>query len=620
MKEINNENSIGKIISKLRKDKGLTQAQLAEKLNVSDKTISKWEQDSGFPSIEFFPALANLFNVTIDYLMTGKEPEEKIITMSKIELCAKKDDPSVLDDFSYNSAKIKDENGLTLMDYIKKYNSVKVFEALIDDCKNAESYNAVISPFSIENFIFLVKTNRDVVVLNSWNEHSKQIRILDDFSGSIRYCLGSVQNIMRHPTYTTRKVNTDISEDFKKLFEYLIKNFDKLSNEQKEYYFDLNGSGLILKKNCWYKAYPYFIDLACQLNTEALKDLLRRIDSGNTSFNEEIKKIKHNVYGYSGILEKMKRENLYVEVLESSVLTMINLGEYELAERLNNYTKEKVGCDKFEQAKIMKDKKIPEKKKQQLLCLHNGILNIDELLQLNDFKVVKQMLEEYPICLYEKLMNLLTEKKYKDLFKFAVDCNLVQVAQFVLREQYNNLQPEIEKLKELSENNEFYKFEKENYKYIKKASRNNSTTEQYEGLYNFEGVMAKNKSEILYNLALKIDKNKISNGLNKAYFENELAKGNEDIVIVKLCVKLEAILKCDYHYTGTFEEMLNQFCSKFNTYDDYGNDYDPYTPTLLNKIRKMRNNIVHSEINDVALSQKEIKDCIEYICKLDKEN
>ena len=91
MKEINNENSIGKIISKLRKDKGLTQAQLAEKLNVSDKTISKWEQDSGSPSVEFFPALANLFNVTIDYLMTGKEPEERIITMSKIELCAEKD-------------------------------------------------------------------------------------------------------------------------------------------------------------------------------------------------------------------------------------------------------------------------------------------------------------------------------------------------------------------------------------------------------------------------------------------------------------------------------------------------------------------------------------------------
>ena len=66
--------------------------------------------------------------------------------------------------------------------------------------------------------------------------------------------------------------------------------------------------------------------------------------------------------------------------------------------------------------------------------------------------------------------------------------------------------------------------------------------------------------------------------------------------------------------TFTFEEMLNQFCSKFNTYDDYGNDYDPYTPTLLNKLRKMRNNIVHSEINDVALSQKEIKDCIDYIC------
>ena len=333
---------------------------------------------------------------------------------------------------------------------------------------------------------------------------------------------------------------------------------------------------------------------------------------------------------------KMKRENLYVEVLESSVLTMINLGEYELAERLNNYTKEKVGCDKFEHDKIMKDKKIPENKKQQLLCLHNGILNIDELLQLNDFKVVKQMLEEYPICLYEKLMNLLTEKKDKDLFKFAVDCNLIQVAQFVLREQYDKLQSEIEKLKELSEDNEFYKFEKENYKYIKevlnKNSRllrmrnDNSNIEPYDGLYNFEGVMAKVKSKVLYDLSLKFDKIKISKGLDKEYFISELEKGNNEIVVVKLCVKLEAVLKCDYKFVGTFEEMLNKYVSAHlerSCDDGWGymvDASDTKTINLLNNLRKMRNNIVHAEKNDVNLSTEDLQYCIEYICKLDKEN
>ena len=67
--------SIGKTIAELRKAKGWTQIELAEKLQVSDKAISKWEKDGGSPSIEFFPKLANLFNVTIDYLMAGKNQE-----------------------------------------------------------------------------------------------------------------------------------------------------------------------------------------------------------------------------------------------------------------------------------------------------------------------------------------------------------------------------------------------------------------------------------------------------------------------------------------------------------------------------------------------------------------
>ncbi len=67
------KHSIGKTITTLRKAKGWTQVELAEKLDVSDKAISKWEKDAGVPSIEFFPHLAQLFDVTIDYLITGHE-------------------------------------------------------------------------------------------------------------------------------------------------------------------------------------------------------------------------------------------------------------------------------------------------------------------------------------------------------------------------------------------------------------------------------------------------------------------------------------------------------------------------------------------------------------------
>lgn len=64
--------SIGKTIAKLRKKHSLTQSELALKLNVSAKTVSKWESGHGFPEITQFPALAEVFGVSIDYLMTGE--------------------------------------------------------------------------------------------------------------------------------------------------------------------------------------------------------------------------------------------------------------------------------------------------------------------------------------------------------------------------------------------------------------------------------------------------------------------------------------------------------------------------------------------------------------------
>ncbi len=64
--------SIGITIAELRKKKGLTQLQLAQKLNISDKAVSRWENGVGFPEITQLPALAQIFGVAVDYLMTGK--------------------------------------------------------------------------------------------------------------------------------------------------------------------------------------------------------------------------------------------------------------------------------------------------------------------------------------------------------------------------------------------------------------------------------------------------------------------------------------------------------------------------------------------------------------------
>lgn len=65
----------GKIINTKRKEKGLTQLQLARLLNVSNRTVSKWENGDGFPDITLLPDISKELDVTIDELLTGVKPE-----------------------------------------------------------------------------------------------------------------------------------------------------------------------------------------------------------------------------------------------------------------------------------------------------------------------------------------------------------------------------------------------------------------------------------------------------------------------------------------------------------------------------------------------------------------
>lgn len=62
---------IGKLICRMRKEKGLTQLQLAEKLHVSDKAVSKWERGLGCPDISLISSLSETFGINIKSILDG---------------------------------------------------------------------------------------------------------------------------------------------------------------------------------------------------------------------------------------------------------------------------------------------------------------------------------------------------------------------------------------------------------------------------------------------------------------------------------------------------------------------------------------------------------------------
>ena len=80
--------TLGQKIAKLRKEKNMTQLELANILNITDKAVSKWERDISCPDINTFPKLAETLGVSVDELLktniSGKEKHEENNTFDMV--------------------------------------------------------------------------------------------------------------------------------------------------------------------------------------------------------------------------------------------------------------------------------------------------------------------------------------------------------------------------------------------------------------------------------------------------------------------------------------------------------------------------------------------------------
>ena len=76
--------SIGETIAYLRKEKGMTQNELAEKMNVTDKAVSKWERDLSCPDINTISKLADILDVSVEELLKAKKRENSNTKMKDL--------------------------------------------------------------------------------------------------------------------------------------------------------------------------------------------------------------------------------------------------------------------------------------------------------------------------------------------------------------------------------------------------------------------------------------------------------------------------------------------------------------------------------------------------------
>ena len=64
---------MGSFLAELRKEQGMTQAELGEKLGVTNKTVSRWETGSYMPPVEMLEELSNMYGLTINELLSGRK-------------------------------------------------------------------------------------------------------------------------------------------------------------------------------------------------------------------------------------------------------------------------------------------------------------------------------------------------------------------------------------------------------------------------------------------------------------------------------------------------------------------------------------------------------------------
>lgn len=99
-----NQEKIGKFILECRKNKKLTQSELAEKLGVTDKSISNWENGRNMPDLSLFKPLCEILDISINNLISGEK-------VSK-EKYQEKFEENIINTIDYTNKKISDKNNV----------------------------------------------------------------------------------------------------------------------------------------------------------------------------------------------------------------------------------------------------------------------------------------------------------------------------------------------------------------------------------------------------------------------------------------------------------------------------------------------------------------------------
>ena len=144
-----NQEKIGRFIANCRKQKNMTQQELAEKLGVSDRTIGNWENGRNMPDLSLFKPLCNEFNISLNDLMSGEKVKEKEY-QEKLE-------ENIINTINYTNKKIENRNnfiGLILITFgvLISITAVSVFPSESSWGSIYSVFGAIVSLIGVSKF------------------------------------------------------------------------------------------------------------------------------------------------------------------------------------------------------------------------------------------------------------------------------------------------------------------------------------------------------------------------------------------------------------------------------------------------------------------------------------
>lgn len=416
--------SIGKRIAELRNKQGLTQQELADRLYVTDKAVSKWEREGGEPNLQALIEMSKIFEVSLDYLLTGLE-KEKVLIMSLTEKVISEDDLEKFKKLNHNGYNYSDDTGQTIIDYVYKYKSKNIFNQIAKE----HNANLLLGEFNrtkkyINEFMIMCFETKNYDLLNGYERKS----------GNIKPIINILSLFFSNQEVKKNDPSITILDD--SFVEYLIQNEDKLE--------DLMNQGDIY----WGNAISKVIEKMTSDNNQKVEHIVSFVEEKNQKALEYYNSKKNDYYkpflrddGVYGDRES-KLIKTIIKTSRQSVLNALSHNHYELAERLNALSGNSVSEHEFKMDKINKNQELSSDDKLIESVLFNGIVDIDKLIALDNYKLYKRIIE-LPTSKVEMAINLAKENKLKELFSMTLKENMSYTLEALRKDKIASLEQAI---------------------------------------------------------------------------------------------------------------------------------------------------------------------------------